>query len=152
LDPDIHPADPAERQRLIKWLVVIAICGGLLILMAEPVAERVAGWAANDPGRYAARAGLVLAAIGLTTALPLSGLVIYLFNLAREIESAGRYPPPGRAVAIDTRILVGPSALGRARMIRFLSLALVVGMIAEIYLLWQIWHLLAIAGATAALA
>lgn len=150
MEPEIHEADPAQRRRLVKWLVVIAICGGVLLLLAEPLAQRVAIWAAADPGAEASRAGLLLAAIGLATVLPVLGLVIYLFRLARAVIEAERYPPPNMPVAIATPVLKGERAVARGRMIRFLAGTLVIVTLAEIYLLVAVWQSIAASGTTVA--
>lgn len=139
--PEVQPHHPGARRRALLAVAVAAVLGGAAILALEPYLERVTHLADKDP-RNALRQLTVL--IKLVTAgiiVPMFAFVAWLLVLARRVLLAQRFPPPGMALARDTRILRGRQAHARAYVIVVVALALGAASIVLPVFLWRTLHL-----------
>lgn len=139
---EIQKADTDARMRIIKWLVVAALAGLVLLILAEPLAGQISDWALSDPERAAQRIGAFLVVLCLTSIAPLALLSSYLVRYAAAVTVANRYPLPDRPVTRDTRVVRGSKALVRARTLRILAAVIAVVAIVMVYFYWRAWSLL----------
>lgn len=115
--PDILRADRRLRRRL-------AFAALALVALAVLVLELGAPWLVakfqHDP-REAVRALKLLMLAAFAPRIPIG---VYLFSFGRRAVQAGRFPPPGVRVIVDTRIAQGRAARLRGGVLMLLGLAL----------------------------
>ncbi len=115
--PEIQRADRRLRRRFaFAALALVA----LSVLVLELGAPWLVGRFQQDP-REAVRA---LKLLMLAAFAPLIPTGVYLFSFGRRAVHAGRFPPPGARVIVDTPIVQGRIARRRGSVLMLLGLAL----------------------------
>jgi len=113
---EIVRADPRERRRALVVVAVGAVLGSIAITWVLPWVEHSAAEAVRGglPKSVVCRSTLV--GLMLFT-LPLIAFGVYAFRFGRQVALEQRFPPSGRAVVRDTRVLHGRAAatLGRVQ-------------------------------------
>jgi hypothetical protein len=115
--PDLLPADRRLRRRLAFGLLALVV---LAVLVLELGAPWLVAKFQQDP-REAVRA---LKLLMLAAFAPLIPVGVYVFSFGRRAVQAGRFPPPGARVIVDTRIAQGPAARRRGGLLMLIGLAL----------------------------
>lgn len=141
-EPEIHPADPAERRRTLAALLLITVVGALLLLalqneLSNIQARLVAGDSELAAGRFIMLARgcfLLLALVGLVT-----GAVIAQGALAAIREQ--RFPHAGARLLMARKVVYGDRAawMGRMALLGAAGFA-VVGCVGAAYG-WQLLNL-----------
>jgi len=115
MDPEIQPADPQQRKRVLFAMMVIALLIALGINILDAYLVDLQALARESYTTAALKARLavrwVLGLI-LASALGLSG---YLASTSWRTLKHLRYPPPGTKVISDTRIRRGKEARDHGR-------------------------------------
>ncbi len=118
--PDILPADPAYRKKVIKILLISAIAGFLILAVLSKVIDKQVE--SGDPGKLI---GLMTLLIALMVT-GLTGYSIYLVRIAIKTKRQAQFPPPGMKVIRDTPILYDDAARQRAKQLIVFA-ALIIG-------------------------
>ncbi|MGV6806844.1 MAG: hypothetical protein ACWA5K_02945 [bacterium] len=117
---DIQPADPLAR-RLAIWVIIAALVFAVIIVLLIRGLEGALGvWIEANIEWLATNLWLVFV-ISLLFVSPLLIAGVYLYRLGGRIIVSRRIPPPGYAVARDTRIVVGRAAVIRGWIVKILS-------------------------------
>lgn len=143
MSTEIQKADAAARLRIVKWLIVAALVGFVLLMLAQPIVGEISVWAFGNPERAGERISILIIVLSVTSVVPLALIAKFLLRFASAITTADRYPPPGWPVTRDTKIVRGPRAAARARALRVLASLLALGALIMVYLYWRLWNLLA---------
>ncbi len=115
MDPEIQPADPEQRKRVLIAMMVLAllIALGLNTLDAHLVDLQALAQESYTTAALKARLA-VRWVLGLISASAL-GLSGYLASTSWRTLKHLRYPPPGTKVMSDTRIRRGKDARNHGR-------------------------------------
>ena len=105
---------------------LLAICL-VLVLLGLVVIGWALPWAKASIGRLDPERGL----LGINVALVLMFLSIipialYIWGFGRKVIRLERFPPPGVKVIRDTKLILGPKARARGRMLIVLSVLLLI--------------------------
>ncbi len=139
---DIQRADPRARRRGI-WIVVFgAAVGAILLLWFEHSLPGIRAWATERSDLTAKRARLLLVVIGASLIGPLLAFSVYLWFLGRRIAIAQRYPLPSMKLIQDMKIVCGPAAEKRGRLMKAMALLLASSAIGLLSILWWLVNLL----------
>lgn len=108
--PEIQPADPASRRKLVVWLSLFL----LVTLLSQSVIQGFTHWLAEDPERVRDYFGRIVGAIALVFS-PLFVFGYYAWQMGVAVIRAKRFPPPGMKVIKDTVVIKGRKAVSRGR-------------------------------------
>lgn len=108
--PEIQPADPASRRKLVVWLSLFL----LVTLLSQSIIQGFTHWLAEDPERVRDYFGRIVGAIALVFS-PLFVFGYYAWQMGVAVIRAKRFPPPGMKVIKDTVVIKGRKAVSRGR-------------------------------------
>lgn len=132
-------ADPDARRTALTIVGWGAVAGVVVLGIAERLRPEFEAWLEQASS---ARLTIVSAGVTILVAGPLLGLAAYLLHLGQRIVSAERYPPPGLRRIRDTRVLTGPAASRRGRLIQLLAIVLDMAALLLAFLLWRLMTML----------
>ncbi len=144
--PEIQPADPAARRRVILLLIAGAVIGACALWSVQRYLP--GELAATDPELYRERLYRAVYALAMLSFAGLLAAGGGLVLLGRRILDADRFPPPGSPLVRPTRVHHGVRArlIGRCVILGG-SLLLLGALLAPMLLLELGGALLATAGA-----
>lgn len=131
--PEIQPADPASRRKLLVWLSLFL----LVMLLSQSVVQWFTEWLAEDPERVREYFAYIVGAIAFVFS-PLFGFGYYAWQMGVKVISAKRFPPPGMKVIKDTVVIKGRRAVSRGRALQVCGVILWGTAIAFPIAFWQI--------------
>ncbi|HEY6863312.1 MAG TPA: hypothetical protein VI319_05390 [Burkholderiales bacterium] len=135
---EIRRDDPRGRRVALAVVVVGAVAGALAIAAVEHWRPELDAWLRRDPS--SSSSALVLAA--LIAGLPSLAAAAWLWAYGARVARTAMYPAPGGALLRDTRVLTGPSAVRRGRLIQALAALLWMTGVLLIAALWRLWTVL----------
>jgi hypothetical protein len=137
---ELQPADPQLRRLAILLCLALVVVGAVSLWELQ---SWLSSLAQTEPS--VARRRLLVAFGGLmSTAIALLwAMSVYLWRTAARVRRAALFPPPGMRVLRDTAILRGTGALQRARLIRAMAIALLVGCVALVGVSWRVYTAIA---------
>jgi hypothetical protein len=144
---DLQRADPAARRQAVRFLVVGAVVGAVLIAGLERYRTPLQEWLLAEPDRAVARLRLVVLLLGISMSVPLCGLGAYLWSLGGKVVRARQFPPPGQRVVRDTPLLTGQAAESRGRLLKVFGICLGVAGPLLALVLWRVVSVLDGSGA-----
>jgi hypothetical protein len=97
-----------------------AVVLGVLLAVALTYQATFEAWLTDDPERFRDRVEIIIGGFALL-AVPVLVASIYLWRFGHRVVETQRFPPPDTAVTRDTRILAGPPALLRGRILEGLA-------------------------------
>jgi hypothetical protein len=113
--PDMIPADPDYRKKVLKKLVVIALAGIVLFVFATQLVERQM----NQPSPEDAIRTIKLL-LAFLLVLPLA-IASYFIVMGIRTLRYGQFPPEGTKVLRDTPIMYDNAAKKRGILLLILS-------------------------------
>ena len=113
--PDMIPADPEYRKRVLVLLLVLALALGFLSLVLQPWLQ------ANIDSSSPEKTLQLLKWIMIACAVAPLGFAIYLLVIAIKVYRQGMFPPEGTKVLRDTPILYDQDARRRATILVIIS-------------------------------
>lgn len=137
LDDEVQRADPATRRRALIYLTLATVVGLVGIGGVEEWLQHLREEAAEDPHAAADKAARVVTVLGAVISASVFGLALVVARLSWRVLSAGRFPPPGAHLTVNTRIVLGAAA--RRRAYAGLLIASVLAALAVLlpYFLWR---------------
>lgn len=135
---EIRRDDPRGRRVALAVVVVGAVAGALAIAAVEHWRPELDAWLRRNPS--SSSAALVL--VALVAGLPSLAAAAWLWAYGARVARAAMYPAPGGALLRDTRVLTGPSAVRRGRVIQALAALLWMTGVLLIAALWRLWTVL----------
>lgn len=135
---EIRRADPRTRQLAIAIVLLGALLGAVLIAGFEHYRPELETWLRRDPSA----SSTALAAVAALACLPLFAAAGYLLLYGSRIVSAEMYPPPGGKLFRDTRVLTGPAAMRRGRLLQAIGAVILAACFALLPLLWRLWTMM----------
>lgn len=109
--PEIHPADPRARRKLVVWISISAIA----ILFSQKCIGWFTDWLAEDPERVREYFGYIIGAIAIFFS-PLLWFGYAAWQLGVVVVVAKRFPAPDMKVIVDTVVVKGRQAILRGRL------------------------------------
>lgn len=113
--PDMIPADPQYRRKVLVWLLIIALGLGFLLYSLQPYLQ--SNIDAGTPEQTLNLLKWVMIALAI---VPL-GFAIYMLVIAIKVYRQGIFPPEGTKVLRDTPILFDQDARRRANILVVLA-------------------------------
>ena len=113
--PDMIPADPQYRRKVLVWLLIIALGLGFLLYSLQPYLQ--SNIDAGTPEQTLNLLKWVMIALAI---VPL-GFAIYMLVIAIKVYRQAIFPPEGTKVLRDTPILFDQDARRRANILVVLS-------------------------------
>ncbi|WP_299493564.1 hypothetical protein [Acaryochloris sp. IP29b_bin.137] len=136
--PEIQPADPASRRKLLVGLSLFL----LVMLLGQSVVQWFTKWLTEDPERVREYFVYIVGAIAVIFS-PLLALGYYSWQIGGAVIRAKRFPPPGMKVIKDTVVVKGRKAIVRGRALQVCGAVMGGTAIAFPMAFWQILgHLL----------
>jgi hypothetical protein len=135
---NIQRADPRIRRLALAIVVFGAAAGAALIAAFGHYRPELDAWMRRDPSA----SSIALAVVAALVCLPLFGAAAYLLLYGSRIVSAEMYPPPGRSLFRDTRVLTGPAAIRRGRLLQAIGGVILGACFVLLPALWRLWQLL----------
>ncbi|HZR67576.1 MAG TPA: hypothetical protein VFB01_00840 [Burkholderiales bacterium] len=132
---DIRRDDPRARRVALAVVAVAAVAGALAIAAVEHWRPELDAWLRRDPS--SSSAALMLAA--LTAGLPALVAAAWLWAYGGRVARTAMYPAPGGALFRGTRVLTGPGAVRRGRLLQALAAVLWTTGVLLIAALWRFW-------------
>ena len=80
-------------------------------------------WFLEEPERIRNKLTWILGALAALSIAPLLG-ARHLWRIGQSVIGACRFPPPGRPVVVDTRVIMGAKVIFRGRLLEFGALFL----------------------------
>jgi hypothetical protein len=136
---EIQRGDPSARRKAVTILVVGAIAGVTLLVVAGAVRPDLEAWLKED---LRGRSRIVLGAIAVLMAGPLLALAAYLWRLGGRVVATGRFPPSGTRLVRDTPVVTGGAAARAGRVLQSCAVALAAAAVLLTVFIWQIAALL----------
>ena len=113
----VQQADPKARRKAI-WVICVATLLGLSAISAfEYFQDDLQSWPARNVD-FLLENTIVVFVVSFIFVSPVLAAGTYLFLLGYRTVRAQRFPPPGYAVARDTRVLEGWQGMRRGRVIQ----------------------------------
>lgn len=138
MDPQIVEADRKCRTIILIVLVAFICIGAVLIQWVFPLATR---YLLELEPQKSLRILQVAISLVFLSVLPIA---LYIWLFGRKVVKSRRIPPPGTKVIKNTRIIEGPSATIRGRIVMLLALLLAMLAIAGgIWLPWKLGEIMA---------
>lgn len=113
--PDMIPADPQYRKKVLTLLLLAALVLGFLLFSLQPWLQ--AQIDAGSPEKTMQMLKWMLVGLGV---IPL-GFAIYILVIAIKVYRQGVFPPEGTKVLRDTPVLFDQDARKRANILVILS-------------------------------
>ncbi|MEZ5317371.1 MAG: hypothetical protein R2752_08240 [Vicinamibacterales bacterium] len=132
---EVRKADPQARRSALRFLAAFTVLGAVAIVVIGRLRPAAENWVEHDPG---SRLSAMLIILGLITALPLLGLAASLWHLGTRVVATAQFPPPGRRVTRDTRLLTGDAARRRGRLAQGFALFFGVAAVGLATILWRL--------------
>lgn len=126
---DIQRADPKARRLAFATLVVLGGAGAMGIVATDAWLARLRA-GDSDEARRALLAFVRWGSVGHASVL--SGFAVYAWRLGGRVRRDGRFPPIGRAVLRDTRILTGAAAYRRGALAQAAGIGLLAVAVASV--------------------
>ena len=116
--PEIQPADPATRRRVLLAAAVIAVLGWAAFFALQDWLARLAG---AEPARMRESLEQALVWGSWAAMLPVTVLAGWLWLYGVRVGRSGRFPAPGAKVVRDTPVLHGEPARLRGAALKVLA-------------------------------
>ena len=117
---EIQRADPAARRKAVILITATLVVLGAVLAVALRYQDSFEAWLISEPERFRERIEIVIAGFGVL-ALPVLLASVYLWCFGRRVVETQQFPPPNTVVTRDTRILTGPPALLRGRILESIA-------------------------------
>lgn len=114
-NPDMYPADPEYRKRVLRVSLLGVVLGLLLLGLMIPRLEKAVNF--EDPAKALAIIKIVLLVTILIPAL----LTIYIIRIAVKTIRQRQFPPEGTRVLRDTPMLYDSDAVKRGSILFVLA-------------------------------
>jgi len=121
---EVRRADPAARRQAVRFVILGALVGTVLIVGFERYRTPVHDWLLSKPEELAHRVKLVFLLSAVVLSAPLLTFAVYLWSLGANVLRARQFPPPGYRVMRDTPVIGGRAAVSRGRAFKLLALCL----------------------------
>jgi hypothetical protein len=121
---EVRRADPAARRQAVRFVILGALVGTVLIVGFERYRTPVHDWLLSKPEELAHRVKLVFLLSAVVLSAPLLAFAVYLWSLGANVLRARQFPPPGYRVMRDTPVIGGRAAVSRGRAFKLLALCL----------------------------
>jgi hypothetical protein len=135
---EVRRADPAARRQAVRFLILGALVGTVLIVGFERYRTPVHDWLLSKPEELAHRVKLVFLLSAVVLSAPLLAFAVYLWSLGANVLRARQFPPPGYRVMRDTPVIGGRAAVSRGRAFKLLALCLGIASVLLWLLLWRL--------------
>lgn len=135
---EVQRADPAARRQTVRFVVLSALVGTVLIVGFERYRTPLRDWLLAKPEELAHRAKLVFLLSAAVLSAPLLAFAFYLWSLGAKVLRARQFPPPGYRVVRDTPVMGGQAAVSRGRGFKVLALCFGIASALLWLLLWQV--------------
>jgi len=146
VDPDgrenVRRADPAARRRALRLAAFVVVIGAGGVLAFGQLRVPLKEWILADPSEAAQRVALAMSLIAVLLVAPLFFFAAYLWSIGNRTLRAQEFPPPGRRVSRDTRVMVGEEAISRARQLKLAAMCCGIGGAAVAFILWRLASML----------
>jgi hypothetical protein len=135
---EVRRADPAARRQAVRFVILGALIGSVLIVGFERYRTPVRDWLLSKPEELAHRVKLVFLLSAVVLSAPLLAFAVYLWSLGANVLRARQFPPPGYRVMRDTPVIGGRAAVSRGRAFKLLALCLGIASVLLWLLLWRL--------------
>lgn len=135
---EVQRADPAARRQTVRFIVLSALVGTVLIVGFERYRTPLRDWLLAKPEELAHRVKLVFLLSVAVLSAPLLAFAFYLWSLGAKVLRARQFPPPGYRVVRDTPVMGGQAAVSRGRGFKVLALCFGIASALLWLLLWQL--------------
>ena len=135
---EVRRADPAARRQAVRFVILGALVGTVLIVGFERYRTPVHDWLLSKPEELAHRVKLVFLLSAVVLSAPLLAFAVYLWSLGANVLRARQFPPPGYRVMRDTPVIGGRAAVSRGRAFKLLALCLGIASVLLWLLLWRL--------------